>query len=294
MSYAPVAYWRFSEPAAATQALDYWGGFNGAYNATTTLGLAGPRPSDGINLFEATNTCVQLDGTAAAAPVTTPALNINGNSVTMMCWVNPPISPNADRAGLFTCTGANTPGAGFRYATGGVYLGCLWNNAAVNSLLAIPANEWSFAAVAVSPTNVAIYLGNASGGLQSTNFPGSYPVQGFDGTGLIGIDRNIAGRAYGGLLDEMAIFNQTLGPADIANIYAGVQNQPKPSLTIVLNGGNIVISWPEAASGFTLMAAPTLGTGVSWTAVPGNPVPVNGFNTMTIATDQQAFYRLQK
>lgn len=296
MSYAPVAYWRFGETAGSGTTFEYWGGLDGTVNAGATLGAAGPRPSDGIELFGADNTGVNLDGTSVSAPVTTPALNLNTANVTMMCWVNPVSLPNSDRAGFFTCTGPATAGAGFRYATGGEKLGLLWNNTAINSALTIPANTWSFVAVSISPTEAVLYLGTPGSGLAKEVRAGDYPVQGFDGTGLIGSDRNVANRFLLGVLDEMAIFNATLTEQDVSNIFQGISRPEQVSLSVALSaGGPIVISWPGTATGYNLQTAPTLGAGAVWGSAGVTPVLVNGMYQATIPVGfGTAFYRLVK
>jgi hypothetical protein len=292
MSYGPLAYWRLNEANSAPTAFDYWGGLDGTCTIFASLGVAGPGPASGISLFESTNTAVAFDGGATSAPITTPPLNLNGNQVTMTCWVNPPLSPNSDRAGFFTCTGPNTAGAGFRYATGGVNLGCVWNNTAINSTLPIPANQWSFLAVAVSPTQVALYVGTPGSALQSQITTGTYAVQGFDGTGLIGSDRNVGGRYLVGVLDELAMFNFTMTPDQVAGLFAGVEN--KPPLAIARSGNNLLLSWPVQFTGFTLKSSPTLGPAAVWNTVPGTPVQANGMNTLAPLIGDGAFYRLVK
>lgn len=296
MSYSPAAYWRFSEAAAATTTFDWWGGFNGTVLAGATLGSPGPRPSDGIALFGESNTGAYFDGTAVSAPITTPALNLNTARVTMMAWVNPASLPNSDRAGFFTCTGPATAGAGFRYATGGEYLGLLWNNTAINSTIPIPANEWSFIAVSVSPTEAVLYLGKPGSPMVREARAGDYPVQGFDGTGLIGSDRNVGGRYFMGAIDEMAIFNATLSEQDVANIFQGITRPEDVRLSVSHTpGGPLVLRWPGSATGYNLQTTPTLGSGLSWGSAGVTPVLVEGVYQAEIPIGTgPAFYRLAK
>jgi len=63
---------------------------------------------------------------------------------------------------------------------------------------------------------------------------------------------------------------------------------PPPSLSFARQGGNVVISWPAATTGYTLESNTTLGGG--WSAVAG---VVN--NSVSVApTQANVFYRLKK
>jgi uncharacterized repeat protein (TIGR01451 family) len=66
------------------------------------------------------------------------------------------------------------------------------------------------------------------------------------------------------------------------------------SLSAMLNGNQIVISWPSSAGSATLEAAASLTTPVTWSAVPDPPVTANGTSTVTqtISSGMQ-FYRLR-
>jgi hypothetical protein len=295
MSYGPAAYWRFGEAGGAPITYEYWNGFDGVCQPTATLGAPGPRPADGALVFGSDNTGVYFDGTATAAPITTPALNLNTDRVTMMCWINPATTPNSDRAGFFTCTGPNTSGAGFRYASGGENLGLLWNNSAINSAMKIPAGQWSFVAISVSPTEAVLYMGDPKTGLQKEVKAGTYASQGFDGTGLIGSDRNVAGRYYNGSLDEMVFFAATLSEADIQNIFSGVVKPQQVTLGAQAQNGQMLIYWPEAATGYALQTSLAIGPGASWVPMSVTPVVTNGMNQVTVpTTGNAAFYRLIK
>ncbi len=67
----------------------------------------------------------------------------------------------------------------------------------------------------------------------------------------------------------------------------------RPALSIHVIGGNLVITWPDTVSGFTLMSSATLGSSASWSTVTNTPVIVNGFYTVTVTmTGGQMFYSL--
>ena len=65
-------------------------------------------------------------------------------------------------------------------------------------------------------------------------------------------------------------------------------------LSINRTGTNVVLSWPAAATGFTLTATPQLGTNATWTSVT-NPPSLLGTNQVVTnaAVGTSRFYRLQ-
>jgi uncharacterized repeat protein (TIGR03803 family) len=66
-----------------------------------------------------------------------------------------------------------------------------------------------------------------------------------------------------------------------------------PSLSIHVTGGKLVITWPDTATGYTLMSATNLGSSVTWSTVTNTPVIVNGSYTVTNAiAGGQKFYSL--
>lgn len=292
LSCDPVAYWRLGEPDVLTPTFDFWNGYDGTCGELDTPGQPGPAPADGFAIFESDNKAVGFPSNAGASPVTVPALNLNGNTVTFLCWIKPAYMPNSDRAGLFMCAG--TTGSGMRFSTGGGALGFLWNGGMVGTSTLVPkANEWSFAALTVAPTEAVLYLGDKAG-LQSWSQAGDYPVVPFDTVSWIGSDRLVADRYFDGLIDEVAVFDVALTPAQIANVFAGIENPPTPpTLSVVRDGTQIVLAWPVEFTGFTLTSTPTLGSGASWAAVPTTPVQEGGFNKVAVpATASAAFYRL--
>lgn len=79
------------------------------------------------------------------------------------------------------------------------------------------------------------------------------------------------------------------------NILAGITVvYVEPELQISYSAGSVTLKWPASATGFALESSPNLGSG-TWTAVPGTPVVINGFNNLTVAAGQPAaYYRLKK
>ena len=67
-------------------------------------------------------------------------------------------------------------------------------------------------------------------------------------------------------------------------------------LNIVLTGGNFVLSWTNAPTGFRLVSAPSLNPPVSWTSVNAISVGLNtGQSVVTVpASGTSQFFRLQR
>lgn len=69
-----------------------------------------------------------------------------------------------------------------------------------------------------------------------------------------------------------------------------------PTLTITLNGANVILSWPSPSTGFVLQQADTFSIlPVAWANTPG-AVSDNGFTrSITIPHNQtRTFYRLRR
>ena len=72
-------------------------------------------------------------------------------------------------------------------------------------------------------------------------------------------------------------------------IYSLPAVQESPTLSLSRSGGQVVISWPATATGFTLESSPAV-TGAAWTAVSG----VTGNSATITATEASVFYRLKR
>lgn len=105
---------------------------------------------------------------------------------------------------------------------------------------------------------------------------------------------------FGGKFNEFRIWSGVLTPDQITAHMAAGPNTipvvvPKPPLTATRQGSNLIVTWPGSATGYTPESTPTLGTGASWTTVPGTPTLVNGQYQITVpigAANQ--FIRLKK
>jgi PKD repeat protein len=227
---SPVAYWRLNETNGATVAADLLGFHNGTISASVTPGVSGPRnpPFPG---FETNNTAIQFNYTTGSY-LTMPALNLNTNTVTICGWINPTGS-QAGWTGIAFCRGGSTV-AGLHFGPGSIQneLRYTWNNSRWDKStgLAVPTGQWSFVALVVTPTNGTIYMGT-NGVLNSFTDVASEPSQAFDSSLLIGYDPSEGSRLFRGIIDEVAIYNHSLTPTQIQQLYASALTTPPLPLT---------------------------------------------------------------
>ncbi len=226
----PFAYWRLNEPNGSTTAADFYGVYNGAIGSTVTAGVSGPRSPSFLG-FETGNTAMQLNY-ATTSILTMPALNLNTNTVTITGWINP-TGIQADAAGLVFCRGGTTV-AGLDFQSGGGNeLRYTWNGVRfdVSTGLVVPTNQWSFFALVVTPGGAKLYLGT-NGVLNSFTDSVALPNQAFDASLLIGSDPAGGGRLFNGKVDEIAVYNRSLTPAQIQLLYVTAAGCPgNPSIT---------------------------------------------------------------
>jgi hypothetical protein len=300
LSLDPVTYWRFNETGdpstGGVVAFDYVGGFDGTYGTNAQNGfngIAGPRPTDGFAIFETNNFALGTTADEDASCVTAPQPALNTNTATFAMWVYPN-GDQGDWTGLFMNRSGDGEGVGYggsiqttpTVINSHNMLAYTWNNNSTWSYvsgLTIPMNQWSMVAVAIEPTQAVLYVINTNGVQTATNaIPQS--VEAWGGTGDIGFDSNTAnGRDFNGMIDEVAMFNYTLTPAQIQNLYAGVVSLPRPTLKIgPATGGKLAISWSGPG---TLQSTPTLEP-TAWTTV--------GTNNPTVLTlsGKAQFYRV--
>jgi hypothetical protein len=275
LSYGPLAYWQLDETAGSPIAFDYAGGFNGTYGVACTNGVPGV-PTPPFSGFPAGNLAAETTGGVTNSWVTVPGLNLNTNTVTFTAWIYPSGSTTqADWAGILMTRSGIGAGIGYGGAsqTNANMLGYTWNgNSGATygfiSGLTIPSGQWSFVAVAISPTNAALYLIN-TGGMQTTNNAIAHTSQNWAGVASIGQDSNdgalAASRVFSGVIDEVAVFPWTLSPTDIANVYAAVVLVPPAAaptgLTATAGDARVSLSWnaTTAATGYNVKRSSTSG-----------------------------------
>ncbi|HUI05439.1 MAG TPA: S8 family serine peptidase [Verrucomicrobiae bacterium] len=227
---SPIAYWRLNETNGATVAVDFFGSHNGTISASVTPGVSGPR-NPSFPGFESSNTAMQLNYTTGSY-LTMPTLNLNTNTVTITGWINP-TGAQAGWTGIAFCRGGSTC-VGLNFGPGSIAneLRYTWNNSRWDQStgLAVPTGQWSFVALVVTPTNGTIYMGT-DGVLNSFTDTASEPSQAFDSSLLIGYDPSSGSRLFRGVIDEIAIYNHSLTPTQIQQLYTSALTVPPPPLT---------------------------------------------------------------
>lgn len=283
----PVAYWplnEFADPSVGgVAAYDAAGLHDGTYGIATQNGsssILGPQAGDGFPQFPSGQGALATTYNIANSWVTTPALNLNTNTITISMWVYPN-GPQAGFAGLFMNRNAAT--------TGGLHLGngnelrytwventaTTWGHA---TGLILPENVWSYVALVTTATNTTWYLYNSAGGLQTHTYTVNNTVIPWNGSAAnirIGCD-NGPGRNFNGSIDEVAIFNRALNSAEVMQLATAA-----PTVTIAPAGANLQVAWPFG----TLLEASTV-TGPWTTNVSSSP-----YNFAP--TGAQKFFRVQ-
>lgn len=243
VALAPLAYYRLNEEWGPT-AYDYVGGFNGTYQAAAFPGQPGVQFPPFVG-FETDNLSVTTTSSSAGSYVTAPFGNLAGNnsSVTFTAWIYP-MGDQAAWAGLIVDRGGAIGGMNYNSQQ---MLAYTWNNNNANTYnfvsgLVIPPDQWSFVAVAISPTGAVLYLGNQNQLRSATNAI-AHATGTFGNTWRLGSDAQAdPGRTFNGSLDEVAIFNRTLSFAEIASLY---QTGAYVKLTIESLGDNLRLTWPQ-------------------------------------------------
>ena len=245
---SPVAYWPLNEtnnPATGLAGVyDAAGTFDGMYLTAAQNaynGIVGPQSADGYPQFASGQGALQTAYNTDQSWVTTPALNLNTNTVTIGMW----IYPNGDQtapAGLFVNRNAGTV-AGLGYY-GQTRLGYKWNNDGSETWgfsagPLIPTNIWSYVAVAITPTNAILYLYNTNGLQMATNVTTHTNMTwgGSQANIRIGCD-NSAGTTFNGKIDEVAVFNHALTTAQIMQLVGGAV-----TLNVAPSGSQLRITW---------------------------------------------------
>ena len=234
---SPVAYWRLNETAnpatslTPVQAFDYSGnGLELTYGTYVTTSNAGPQ-APVFPGFETTNLAAV---TSSGNYLTAPPLNLNTNTVTFVCWINPNGAQVASAGLLFARGGPESAvGFGFNAVNNGTgtmpELGYTWNNNGSttwgwNSYLYPIANQWNLVAYVVTPTNETTYLGYVDTNAMVTNFslavnPIAHQVETMNGpTVALGADIQ-QGREFNGTIDEAALFNRALSQDEIFKLF---------------------------------------------------------------------------
>jgi PKD repeat protein len=192
--------------------------------------------------FATTNTAAQT--LAAGYPnsfVEIPALNINGNNMTVTAWINPNDWWNTNSQAIFSCH-TNTSQFVFGFNTNGVNpgipgtLGYNWAGLASsygwNSGLTVPTNEWSMVSLVITPTNATIYA-MTTNGFTSASTTNAHVTIPFANDSMIGFENyNSELRTFDGGIDDVGIFNYPLTSAQLNSMFVAATGVGQPNFTV--------------------------------------------------------------
>jgi hypothetical protein len=285
LAAAPQVWWRFSETNGAV-IYDSVGTRHGTNAGAVTIGVTGPRPAEQLG-FEMTNSAAQFVNGTPNSWFNVPALNLNTSTATFLAWIYPTAS-QADYAGILFCRAGGTV-AGVSYggsfgANGGM-IGYTWNNDQNtwnwSSGLTPPVNEWSLVAVVVQPTRAVVYLINRSGVQTATNSL-AHATQSFGSPSTLGTDPYAAAaRVFTGRIDEVAVFNYALTPAQIESLHANGRQLDDVSVNMQTAGVNLNLTWSQG----TLLQATNLSG--PWLRASSSASPF-----LVTPTNESMFYRV--
>jgi len=322
MSLNPIAYYRLDETGAANEidanntgsvlALDYANGHNGLYGGANagsfplvTYGVTGPQiVPDGYATFGTTNLSAAFaPGSAISDAVLNniliPPLNqsLTQTNYTICMWLNPSANPPS-YCGLFM-TRNGTDDYGFTMAPNGNDLGYNWdaNNGSAwgyDSQIALPQNQWSFVAMVITNQTATFWLLNTNGFYAATNALANIAEPFNGGWTWIGGDPNYdASRSFPGSIDEVSVFNYSMTPAQIQQLYVSAISTVVPP---------IITGQPQSVSNYQVfnysatLSPSVIGTAplsyqwyqspiggpVNWVPVAGNPNVTNGSTNVSL------------
>jgi hypothetical protein len=210
---SPAAYWRLGE-SSGTTAADETGSYNGTYVGSPTLGVSGPMAGNTAVTFDASNDVIDI-----------PTLGISGATPrSWEFWINPD-STTGIRCILYS--GANLSLQQFAVyfnvtVSDNIYLG-FFGRDFYTGASTISRGAWSHVVAvyeggAVSTTTVKIYINGVSRSLTAVG-GASGSLNTASAVAAVGQDRFIAGRFFGGSLDEIACYNTALTAARILAHY---------------------------------------------------------------------------
>ena len=241
MSNNPIGYWRLNETAGPT-ANDALGNFNGAGQGGTLFGVPGVTNAP-FTGFEPGNLGAQFGGDSSPSDIAIPAFNVTTTNFAITGWVKCNGTQDSWSGLIF---GRNTAAEGLMVVNnGGNELRYSWNDNGndynASTGLKLPAGQWAFVALTITPTQAIVYFAtNAT--LQAWTNTTANAGQTFNGNFYLGCDPSslLSGsRQFAGSLDEIAIYNRTLTGSQIGQIFVASQTAlPAVTLTAPANGAN--------------------------------------------------------
>ncbi len=214
----PIAYWRLNDTSGSTAAnLGSLGAtVNATYQGSPTLGTAGPRPPT-FGGFEANNNAPTLNGTTARIQVPDNAgFDFGTGPYSIGLWFN--AVNTAVRGDLFTYKVSGND-YGIQLATTGAGVLSVYHNSVVGQGGSLVNNQWYFLVVT-----------RQAGGTVTAYLNGAVLFTGTDTADMsiaqdlvIGSNINPTPATpsflFNGLIDEPAIWNRALSPAEVQSLY---------------------------------------------------------------------------
>ncbi|UCC21872.1 MAG: LamG domain-containing protein [Planctomycetota bacterium] len=227
---APEVWYRFDDGPSST-VVNNDGLWGSAYDIAISSPPAADEPVWTTDTAPALdrldpNYALDFDGTDDYLEIpNSPATNFSGTeNMTITTW----IKGTTAAWSAFVCS---AKGSGDRHATGIGTMGAnefgyFWNEWEWqwDSGLAIPDNQWTFAAVAVEPTQATAYLYDGSNLDMAANVVAHGPLEEFgtDDWTVLGQDAKTDPEAdtayFDGMLDDVRLYNKTLTIAEIAGL----------------------------------------------------------------------------
>jgi len=294
----PFIFWKLDEtndPAAGgVVAYDYMGGHSGTYQTGAQNGfngIGGPE-TPAFPGFPANNAALATFYNTANSYVTASAGSLIATNLTYAMWIKPS-GPVLNYAGLLMDRGG--PGAGFDFGgtvdgNGMSELGYIWNEGnsdtwSWDSMLFPPANQWSFVAMVIQPTQATLYLINNHGAQSATNaIP--HDSEAFGLAYHIGDDKYgdyVGERTFPGSIADVSVYLSALSSGQLTALYnAGVGIGLPVTLYIVPSGaGSNTLYWSQ---GTLLQSTNVLGPWTTNTAA--SPCSVE-------TTNSRMFFRVR-
>lgn len=302
LSNNPVGFWPLNETndpsCGVVPAYDASGhGVYGVYAKNSQNGfngILGPQ-APAYPGFPTNNTALGTFPNIFDSYVAVSAGSRMASNVTYAMWINPR-GPVQQWAGLLMDRSNTGTGFGFGGATDGTgmaELGYTWNGNSTwryDSHLFPPANQWSFVALVIEPTQAVIYL-ITSGGVQAATNAIAHDTESIGQAWRIGDDAdgsiggNVGIRSFPGAIANASVFLSALSGSQLTALYdAGMTPPPVTSVTLHITPtvtGSVALTWSQ---GTLLESTNVAGPWTSTTAT--SPYTVG-------TTNASKFYRVK-
>lgn len=266
LALRPTGFWLLNE-TNGTIAFDSSGnGNNGAYQPMVGLGVPGV-PNSPFSGFASNSLAASFNG-GTNSWVTLTNLPVRSANFTVTAWIYP---TDGSSLGTILWNKSQDSGLGDYFAIPSE-LGYNWNDDAntwgYQSGLFPPVRQWSFVAMVITPANAVFYLGDMNGVLSSvTNNEPNTAVNFTIGSVIGSVGSASPGTSFNGSMSHAAIFNSSLTPSQITQLYLQSNTNnggPPPVVTgLSVTAGNAQASlrWNTASWGTSYNVKRSTGSG---------------------------------